>query len=104
MASAVAGDRVADPLRPAAAGLDQEQPLEGEGRACAIADEVREALEVARDVAIRKRHAHACVDGKPAVLPVEHVGGGLGVDESPPPEPPEKPAAHLLGELHEIGG
>jgi pyrimidine-nucleoside phosphorylase/thymidine phosphorylase len=64
---------------------------------------VFEALEVVRDVAISERDAHARIDGKPAVPPGEHVGGGLGVDESPPSDPADEPAAHLLGELGEIG-
>jgi hypothetical protein len=94
-AAFVAGERVADPLRPAVSGLEQEESLEGEGGAGAIAQEVFEALEVVRDVAISERDAHARIDGKPAVLPGEHVGGGLGVDESPPSEPADEPAAHL---------
>ena len=103
-AAFVAGERVADPLRPAVSGLEQGEPLEGEGGAGAIADEVLEALEVSRDVAISERDTHARIDGKPAVLPGEHVGGGLGVDEAPPSEPADESAAHLLGELGEIGG
>jgi hypothetical protein len=48
-----------DPLRPAVSGLEEKQPLECECGAGAIADEVLEALEVARDVAVGERDAHA---------------------------------------------
>jgi hypothetical protein len=61
----VAGERVADPLRPAVSAREQGESLEGEGGAGAIAQEVFEALEVVRDVAISERDTHARIDGKP---------------------------------------
>jgi hypothetical protein len=54
--------------------------LECEGGPGAGAQEVREALKVARHVAIQKADADARVDGEAAVLPGEHVGRGLGVE------------------------
>lgn len=41
-----------------------------------------DAPEIPRHVTIGTRDADAGVDGKPAVVPGQHVGGGLGVDES----------------------
>ena len=40
---------------------------------------------------------------KPSILPAEHVGGRLGVEEPPPLEPAHDPAAHPLDELRQIG-
>ena len=42
------------------------------------------------------------VDGKPAVLPGEHVGGGRGVEQARKPEPPDHAATHPLGERGQI--
>jgi hypothetical protein len=55
----VAGERVADSLGDAVARLDQEKPLESESGSGAIADEVFEALEIPRHVAIREGDADA---------------------------------------------
>jgi hypothetical protein len=64
---------------------------------------VLEAPEVARHVTIREGYADAGVDGKPAVLPGEHVARCIGVDESPPPKPADEPASHALGERRDVG-
>jgi hypothetical protein len=52
------------------------EPLEREGGPGARAQQVFETLKIARHVAVDKRDPDAGVDGKPAVLPGEHVGGG----------------------------
>jgi hypothetical protein len=38
------------------------------------------------------------------VLPGEHVGGGLGVEESVAPEPAHESRADAFGERQEVGG
>jgi hypothetical protein len=43
------------------------------------------------------------VDGNPAVLPDEHVGGGRGVEQASEPEPADHAAADPLGERGQIG-
>jgi hypothetical protein len=60
-------------------------------------------LKYPRDVAIRERDANAGIDREAAVLPGEHVGGGLAVDEVPPSEPADEPVSHALGERREVG-
>ena len=52
------------------------EPPEREGGPGARAQQVFETLKIARHVAVDKRDPDAGVDGKPAVLPGEHVGGG----------------------------
>jgi hypothetical protein len=42
------------------------------------------------------------VDGKPAVLPGEHVGGGRGVEQPLHAEPPDHAATHPLGERGQV--
>jgi hypothetical protein len=52
------------------------EPLEREGGPGARAQQVFETPKIAGHVAVDKRDPDAGVDGKPAVLPGEHVGGG----------------------------
>jgi hypothetical protein len=47
---------------------------------------VFETLKIARHVAVEERDSDTRVDGKPAVLPGEHVGGGRGVEQASEPE------------------
>ena len=42
------------------------------------------------------------VDGKPTVLPGEHVGGGRGVEQASESEPPDHAATHPLGERGQV--
>ncbi len=42
------------------------------------------------------------VDGKPAVLQGEHVGGGRGVEQPLHAEPPDHAATHPLGERGQV--
>mgnify|MGYP006280633633 CR=1 FL=1 len=56
------GEHVADPLVGPIASLQQGESLEGEGGAGTIADEVFDALETPRHVAIRERDADTGVD------------------------------------------
>jgi len=43
------------------------------------------------------------VDGKPAVLPGEHVGSRRSVEQVSEPEPADHAALHPLGERGQIG-
>jgi hypothetical protein len=52
-----------------------------------------ETPKIARHVAVEERDPDARVDGKPAVLPGNHVGGGRGVEEASEPEPADHAAA-----------
>ena len=49
--------------------------------------EVFEATEIVRPVAVHERDADARVNGKTTVLPGEHVCGGSGVEEASKSEP-----------------
>jgi hypothetical protein len=44
------------------------------------------------------------VDGKPAVLPGEHVGGGSDIKQASKPEPEDHAASHPLGERGQVCG
>ena len=68
-----------------------------------VPQEVLEAPQVARHVPVHEGDADARVDGKTAVLPGEHVGGGLGVEESVAEEPAHESRADAVGECQEIG-
>ena len=62
-----------------------------------------ETLKIARHVAVDHRDLDARVDGKPAVLPGKHVGGGRSVDEASEPEPPDHAAVDPLCARGQIG-
>jgi hypothetical protein len=100
----VAGQRGADAFGTAVAARLKGESLEREGRAGAGSQEVLKAPRVARHVAVEKADADARVDRKAAVLPGEHVGGGLGVEESVAEEPAHESRADAPGERHESGG
>ncbi len=78
---------VADAGDPAAGVADHGTPFECEGRPRTVSQEMLERLKTARYVAVEERDADARISGTPAVLPGEHVDGGLGIDEPPPGEP-----------------
>jgi hypothetical protein len=63
---------------------------------------VLERLKRARHVAVEECDPHARVDGKPTVLPSEHVGGGMCVEEPLPAEPADHSAADPFGERGEV--
>jgi hypothetical protein len=60
-------------------------------------------LKIARHVAVEEGDPHTRIDGKPAVLPSEHVGGGRGVEQASESEPADHAAADPLGEGGQIG-
>ncbi len=73
-------EHVADLGDAAGWAADHEQSLQCKGRPGTGAQQVLEALKVARHVTVYERHPDTGVDGKPAVLPGEHIGGGRGGD------------------------
>jgi hypothetical protein len=96
-------EHVSDANDPAVRAADHGQSLEREGRACTVSQQVLETPEIAWHVAVEERDSDTRVDGKPAVLPGEHVGGGRGVEEARPPEPADHAAAHPLCKRGQIG-
>ena len=62
-----------------------------------------ETPKIARHVSVDERDPDTGVDGKPAVIPGEHVGGGRGVEQARKPEPPDRAATDSLGEGGQIG-
>ena len=79
------------------------ESLERKGGPGAIAQQVFETPKIAGHVAVDERDPDTRVDGKPAVLPGEHVGGGSGVEQASEPEPADHAAAHPLCERGQIG-
>ncbi len=63
-----------------------------------------ERLEIAQHVAVEGRDPDAGVDRKSAVLPGEHVGGGMCIEGPLPPEPTDHAAADRLGERGQVCG
>jgi hypothetical protein len=57
------------------------EALDRKGWPGAIPQQVFEALEIARHITVEDRDPDTGVDGKPAVLPGEHVGCGSGVEQ-----------------------
>jgi len=98
----VPGQHVTDAGDPAVWDADHGEPFESEGRPSAVPQQVFEAPKIAWHVAVEERDPDTRVDGKPAVLPGEHVGGGRGVEEAHKPEPPDHAAADPLGECGQI--
>jgi len=78
----VSGEHVADFGYAAVCTADHGEPLQGEGRPGTVSEKMFEAPKIARHIAIDQRDPDARVDGKPAVLPGEHVGGGRGVEQA----------------------
>ena len=98
----VSGEQVADFGDAAVCTTPYGESLEGKGWPGAVSKQVFQALKIARHVAVDECDPHARVDGKPAVLPGEHVGGGRGVEQASEPEPADHAAAHPLGERGQI--
>jgi len=80
-AALVAGERVADAIRTTVTAREQGEPLEGEGGAGAVAQEVFGAPELSRHVAIREGDADA---QKPAPPPGPRRHGDR--DRARPPQ------------------
>ena len=89
-------------IRPSRAA-DHGEPLEREGGPGTVSQQVFEAPKIARHIAVDERDPDTGVDGKPAVLPGEHVGGGRGVEQPLHAEPPDHAATDPLGERGQIG-
>jgi hypothetical protein len=64
---------------------------------------VFQALKIARHVAVDERDPDTGVDGKPAVLPGEHVGSRRSVEQASEPEPADHSAPHPLGDRGQVG-
>ena len=68
----------------AVAAREQGKPLECEAGPGTVAEKMLEAFEIARHVAVHEGYADAGIHGESTILPDAHVGGGIGVEESPP--------------------
>jgi hypothetical protein len=99
----VSGEHVADAGDAAACVTRHRESLERKGWPGARPQQVFEALEIARHIAVDERDPDTGVDGKPAVLPGEHVGCGSGVEQVSEPEPADHAVADLLGESDQVG-
>ncbi len=93
----VSREYVADPGDATVSITDHGESFEGEGRADVVSKEAFEAVEVTRYVAVDERDPDTRVYRKPAMLPGEHGGGGIGVEEPLPLEPGDYLTADLLG-------
>ena len=98
------GQHVADADDAAVGVADQGQSLEGEGRPCTVSEKMHKTPKIARHVAVDECDPDTRVDGKPAVLPGEHVGGGRGVEQASEPEPADHAAADSFGECGQVCG
>ena len=78
----VSGQPVTDAGNPAGWAADHGESLECEGGAGAVSQQVLKTLEIAGQIAIEECDPDTGVDGKPAVHPGEHVGGGRGVEQA----------------------
>jgi hypothetical protein len=94
----VPGQHVTDAGNPAVRAAAHGEPFKREGRPGAIPQQVFETPKIARHIAVEERDSDTHVDGKPAVLPGEHVGGGRRVEQASEPEPADHAAADPLGE------
>ena len=72
----VSRQHVADASDPAVRAADHGESFEREGRSCTGSEKMLETPKIARHVAVEECDPDARVDGKPAVLPGKHVGGG----------------------------
>ena len=98
----VSREHVADAGDAAVFAADHGEPLQREGRPGTVSQQVLETLKIARHVAVDERDPDAGVHRKPTVLPGEHVGGRIGVEEPLHAEPTHDTTAHPLGEGGEI--
>jgi hypothetical protein len=99
----VARQHVADSGCAAVCTVDHGEPLQRERGPGAVSQQVFETLKIARHVAVDECDPDTRIDGKPAVLPGEHVGGGVDVEQALHAEPPNHTAPHPLGERGQIG-
>ncbi len=98
----MSGHHVADATDAAVGVADHGEPLERKGGPGAIPQQMLERLKIARYVAVEERDADARVDRKPAVLPCEHVGGGVRIEKPLPLEESDLAAADPFGERGEV--
>jgi len=77
-------EHVADFGDAAVGGADDGESLQGEGRPGTIPQEMLEAFEIARHVTVDECDPDTRVYRKPAILPGEHVGSGLRIEEALP--------------------
>jgi len=61
-----------------------------------------QTLKVARHVTVDERDPDTGVDGKPAVLPGDHVGSSRSVEQVSEPEPADHAAPYPLGDRGQI--
>ena len=60
---------------------DHGETLQREGRKGTVSQQVLERLTIDTQLETKDRDPGACVHREPAVLPAEHIGGRIGVDE-----------------------
>ena len=89
-------------MRPSAPRVTESRSSAKGGRAhyrsrCSRGSTIDTPLET------KERDPDTRVDGKPAVLPGEYVGGGSSVEQAREPEPADHAAADSLGERGQIG-
>ena len=94
----VPGQHVTDAGDATARVTSDKEPLEREGRTGTIPQQMFETLKIAGHIAVDECDPDTGIDGKPTVLPGEHVGSGRGVEEARAPEPADHAATHPLGE------
>ena len=99
----VSGQHVADAGCAAVWAASHGESLERKGRPGAVSEKMLEGLTIDTQLETKECDPDARIDGKPAVLPGEHVGGGRGVEEALHAEPPDQAAADPLGGCGQIG-
>jgi hypothetical protein len=99
----VPGEHVADAGDAAACVASHREPLECKGRPRTVPQQVLEALEIARHVAVDERDPNACVQRERTILLSEHIARRISVEEPLHAEPTHDTTAHLLGKCGQIG-
>ena len=99
----MSGQHVADAGCAAVWAASHGESLERKGRPGAVSEKMLEGLTIDTQLETKECDPDARIDGKPAVLPGEHVGGGRGVEEALHAEPPDQAAADPLGGCGQIG-
>ena len=100
----VSREHVADASDATVGVADHGEPFECEGGPGTVSQQMLERLKVARHVAVEECDADARVDRKSAVLPGEHVGGGVRIEEPLPLEPTDHAAADPFGDRGQVCG
>ena len=98
----VSGQHIADASDAAVGVADHGEPLECKRGPGTVPQEMLERLKVARHVAVEERDPDTRVDGKPTVLPGEHVGGRVRIEKPLPLEESNHAAADPFGERGEV--